>query len=387
MSPQSWPLLLVTQVAIAAAFCGTFLLPAVANLTVDMPPATWAIAADGVLGWSAILVAIAAALRLQWRRRIGISGVGLCTAAFVAIIALTVARFDDGGWQAYHTLLAGMCIAAWLLPIATRVASQLLAGPDQASPSAPRLKWSSPAARMFGIASILLAFWAIGGDPQSPWWTVTAPLPSGAKCLDCLARARPRCDVDRSHAARIGDERLVDRLGRGVHRYDGVRPGVELIWANILALALMAIVSVWIERRHAVMQPGSDVKHIGVGFHRFAAWTIVAALLLTTGVGLIADYLGEPITCRGALAWAACLAGAAAAIACLWDPAVRWSVACLYCVGLIAVGLYLDGLNLRSPQFDWALANALAAYSLATSALWSVRDRVRAVLRRCRHAG
>ena len=66
-------------------------------------------------------------------------------------------------------------------------------------------------------------------------------------------------------------------------------------------------------------------------------------------------------------------------LACLWDPAVRWPVACLYCVGLVAVGLYLDGLDLRAPLFQWALANALAAYSLATSALWSVRERLRAM--------
>ena len=77
------------------------------------------------------------------------------------------------------------------------------------------------------------------------------------------------------------------------------------------------------------------------------------------------------------LAWAAWVAAAIAAAACLWDLEVRWSAACLYGVGLIAVGLYLDRLDMHAPLFHWALANALAAYSLATSALWSVRDRLR----------
>ena len=54
-------------------------------------------------------------------------------------------------------------------------------------------------------------------------------------------------------------------------------------------------------------------------------------------------------------------------------------MAALYCVGLAGVGIFLDGINVRPPLFHWALALALAAYSLATSALWSVRDRLRDV--------
>src|SRR5262245_9866986 len=49
-----WPFLLVTQVALAAALCGTFLVPAVAGLVFDAGSATWAGAADGLMGWSAV---------------------------------------------------------------------------------------------------------------------------------------------------------------------------------------------------------------------------------------------------------------------------------------------------------------------------------------------
>jgi hypothetical protein len=48
--------------------------------------------------------------------------------------------------------------------------------------------------------------------------------------------------------------------------------------------------------------------------------------------------------------------------------------------GLVAVGIYLGGLELEAPLFHWALANGLAAYLLATSALWSGRERLRAIL-------
>jgi hypothetical protein len=77
------------------------------------------------------------------------------------------------------------------------------------------------------------------------------------------------------------------------------------------------------------------------------------------------------------LAWAAWLALAVAAVACCWDRAVRGALGALYLVGLVGVGMFLDGLNLEPPLFHWALALALAAYSLTTSALWSVRGKLK----------
>jgi hypothetical protein len=97
---------------------------------------------------------------------------------------------------------------------------------------------------------------------------------------------------------------------------------------------------------------------------------------------LLADYLGETFDVSVTLAWAAWVAVAVAGVACLWDPAMRFSLACLYCIGLVAVGMYLDSLDLRAPLFHWALANALAAYSLLTSGLWSVRERISTVMGR-----
>ena len=40
-------------------------------------------------------------------------------AALVAIVALTSLRWDTGDWLAFHTLLAGLAAAAWLLPLVT----------------------------------------------------------------------------------------------------------------------------------------------------------------------------------------------------------------------------------------------------------------------------
>jgi hypothetical protein len=169
--------------------------------------------------------------------------------------------------------------------------------------------------------------------------------------------------------------------------FSGLNGGFEFLRVNVLAAAILAVICVWIERHHEVarrhtsseyeMETIARLKRRGIPFHHFAAWAIVVVLILTTAAGLAADLFNSSFTVSWTLAWAAWVAAAVVAAACLWDPEIRWAGACLYGVGLIAVGLYLDGLNLRAPMFHWALANALAAYSLATSALWSVRDRLR----------
>ncbi|MEX0611559.1 MAG: hypothetical protein WD229_05535, partial [Pirellulales bacterium] len=152
---------------------------------------------------------------------------------------------------------------------------------------------------------------------------------------------------------------------------------VEFLWVNSIAPAVLAVVSVWIERQTAARRPP---QLRGIAFHRFAVWAIVAVLLLTTAGGLLDDLSGSLFPINAALGWMTWLAGVAAAVASLWDPAVRWPVACLYLYGLVAVGMYLAELDLRAPLFHWAMANALSAYSLATSTLWSARDRLRTAL-------
>jgi hypothetical protein len=376
------PLLLVTQVALAAALCGTFLLPGVVNLLFDMPPAAWAVAADGVLGWTAVALAAAAGTWLWWGRGVSHAGVGLFAAALVAIVTLTAARTDNGNWQAYHTLLAGNCIAMWAMPMLTRVAHQVVVGP-RSDAAAPRMIWSNAAGRCFGIVSVFLAFWGYRGDPHSPWWTVAALLAVCACCVWIAWQERRRGAMWFAAALMIPAISILWLdWGRQFSATSGLGELCEFLWVNVLAVALVALVSVWIERRQLAPPADDFRRRRGLGFHRFAAWAIVATLMLTTVMGLAADFAGQSYGVSIPLAWTAWLAGAVVALACLWDPHVRWSVACLYCVGLAAVGIYLDGLNFRTPMFQWALANALAAYSLGTSALWAARGWLRAVVAR-----
>jgi hypothetical protein len=375
-----WPALLATQVAFAAALCGAFLVPAVGKIVLTFSPANWVSAADGVRGWTSVALAVVAAIWLHWRRRANQSAVALFVAALGAISAVTVARYwDNGNAQAYHTLLAASCVAAWLLPIATRGSDRWISGLRNPAP----MLWSAPAARLFGVVGVMLAIWGYHGDPAAPgwvapWWTIAALVALSARNVWIAWHEHRPGAMWIAAVLFIPAMSIlwIDWASQFSPTTDEFGQACEFLWFNVLAAALLALLSVWMERRRIVTLSNDTSRPRGIGFHRFAAWAIVLVLLLTTGVGLLADLWNQSFRVSVPLAWAAWLAAVLTALACAWDPAVRWSVACLYCVGLVAVGLYLDGLDLRSPLFQWALANALAAYSLTTSALWSVRDRV-----------
>jgi hypothetical protein len=373
-------LLLVSQVAFAAALCGTFLVPAVWNLLWDSPPAAWAAAADGALGWSAVVLAAAAAGMLSWRRGASDNHVGFLVAAVVALVALTVARTDTGNWEAYHTLLLGNCVAACALPFVARGTNGFIGGKLAA---VTPLNWTSGAGRFFQAATVFLAFWGFDGDPSGVGWAVAALVAMGALCVWIAWREarRRRMWFAAMLLVPAASMAWLD-WGNATSPTTSI-PGqiCEFLWANVWAVAAVALLSVWIERRR-IQQVASEPRWRGIGFHRCGVWAMVVTLVLTTLAGVFADYAGESFDVSEPLAWLTWVAVAVTGLACVWDPAMRFPVACLYCIGLVAVGMYLNSLDLRPPMFYWALANALAAYSLATSALWSVREKIGATLER-----
>jgi hypothetical protein len=388
LSPRSshlaahWPALLVTQVALAAVLCAAFLAPATWRLATQSsqfaPLPSWVSSAGNTLGWWAVILAIAAALWLNWRRAVSQYSIALAAAAIVSLIALSVLQSGRGDMPAYHALLAGCCVAAWLLPAATKGINRLVA---DSVIDEPLNVWSALPVRAFDVAAVWLALWEYSS--QASWWVIGALVAIAARNVIVAWREghRGAMWIAAPLVVIAASSWWLD-LKRGGPPLQIPGEFVAFFCINVLAVALMAIISVLVERRWIVKSQDMPRTRWGLAFHRFAAWAIVATLLLTTSAGLLADLMNDSIAVNWPLAWAAWAAGVAVAIGCFWDPAIRWPVPCLYCVGLVAVGLYLDGLDFRAPMFQWALALALAAYSLATSALWSGRDRLRAVAER-----
>jgi hypothetical protein len=392
---ERWPLLLVSQVVVAAILVGTFLTPATVRLATVWSSAStslaWVSVAGEPTGWLALGLLAAAAVWLLWGQRVGQSLVTMFAATLASIVALTVLRQSGVHEQAFHTLMAGSCLAAWLLPVGTWAVNRLLS--SNTSLQLTTYSWAAWPARTFGIVTVWLTLWEYSATAS--WWVVLAIAAIGARNVAIAWREGRR--------GSLWIAALLIAFAAGVWWLDLLKKAAAMndvgdffafLWFEILIGAALAIVSVWVERRQIVSNqlPSQQNKastaggraRKGIAYHRFAAWAFVALLLLTTGAGLVADLMNESFAISETLSWAACVAAAITAAACLWDPAIRWPVACLYCVGLIAVGMYLDGLDLHSPLFHWALANALAAFTLATSGLWSVRDKLSALAARLR---
>lgn len=376
------PLLLAVQVALVGVLCASFLIPTTMRLAIAGLVPAWVADGGSLLGWCGLALAIGTA---GWQRRErGVSQWYIATTAAGLISAIALTMLGRGWTYPQHALLAGCCIAAWATPALTWLVNRLLRakelGPNAESAATCDYGWATAPVRLFDAAAVALALWEFW--TIASWWIVAALIAVAARNLVVAWRERRRGSVWIAAVLNTIAVSIwwLSLLGMGA-AMRGPGDFFAYQWINVLAVAIIAIASVWIERRRARIhsEPSTVRTSWGIAFHRFAAWAIVVVLLLTTGGGLLADLSNHPIVVNLPLVWAAWFAAAAVAIACVWDPAIRWPVPCLYLVGLLAVGLYLDGLNLQAPLFHWALANALAAYSLATSGLWSVRNRLRSI--------
>ncbi len=246
---------LTTQVALAAALCGVFLIPAVINVAYAIQPATWAISADGVLGWTAVAIATVAAMWLNGRHVLSQAAVALIVAVFLSLITLTVARSNTSSWAAYHTLLAGCCAAACLLPPAARAANRFVVSAGEAAAAA---YWSAPSVRLFAAASVFLAFWEYANASGAPWWTVAALTITSARNIWIAYREGGRGGM---WLAALLFMPAVSILwldwGSKLSYFVGLDGILEFLWVSVLAAAILAVISVWID---AVMTSRNNLQ-------------------------------------------------------------------------------------------------------------------------------
>lgn len=383
--PRELPLLLIVQVALAGALCASYMAPTTVRLAIAGLVPGWVAEGGTAAGWCGLVLAIATAGWL--RRERGVSQWYVAAAAAGLIGAVGVTILGRGWSYPPHALLAGCCVAAWITPTITWFVNELLlrkaSGFDASAIVGFDYGWAAPPVRLFDMAAAALAVWELW--TVASWWIVAALVAIAARNLVVAWREGRRGSV---WLAAVLSAVAVSVWWLSLRRMWATMfgPGEfwAFLWVHVLAAGAIALASVLIERRHAGGLHASESvrQRWGIAFHRFAAWAMVAVFIFTVGTGLVADLWNQPLSVNLNLAWAAWLATAIVAAACTWDPAIRWPIPCLYCVGLVAVALYLDGLDLQAPLFHWALANALASYSVITSGLWCERERLRGLFTR-----
>lgn len=374
------PRLLAIQVAMGIALNAALILPAAMAL-VDQPgsahPTVGAV--GGFWGWLGLILCLAS-LGMWTRARIepptpATACVGLLTLS--ALISFDVARLNSGQWQAYHALLVGATVSAVLLlaygPVLTwrrrhdeSHTETLLAAPVEPDGWLPSLLVAA------GIA-LFLALRGTLTDPARPWWS------SGSLVvLSGLAAAlAPLRRQERYLYASGGLFNLAVTIWWMTRwweprNYSTIPANIELLEVNVIALLAPALGSVAMRLRGWLnARPGRS----SLAMHEAAAVFATGAIGLAVAIGLGADaalqQVVEPFDTSTAIAWLACSAAAIISAACLFDRAAMPTWPLLYLLGLSAIGMALDPLNLRLSWLSWSAAVALPGYALAIGAAYA----------------
>ncbi len=262
------PMLLVTQVALASALCGTFLLPAALRLAIQ--PASgevWLVEAGSIAGWCALALAMVSACWLNWRKPVHQAIVAFFLAALVALTSLTSLHWDTGDWFGFHTLEVGLAAAAWLLPLATLAANRLLRGTEG---TIDPLAWSAASARLLGVAAVVAALRGLGGDPAGVWWMIGVLAAISLRNVWIAWREGGHAAM--WIAAALANVAVsiwwLDVMSQ-ISGTRGLGQAYEFVWINVIAAAAIAVLSVVI----TVGRPATvKASSIGLSYYRFAAW-------------------------------------------------------------------------------------------------------------------
>jgi hypothetical protein len=381
--------LMLSQVLLATVLLWLPLGPAILNIIAQPGGPFWSAAAGSWWAWgagAAVLAANVLSLPRSFVRSSAFYGAAVTTLA--ALIPLSLIPWDRGDWLVYHVLAAGIAAAATaVLAMETwfRWRGQRAA-----------LPWRRWAGCLI-LLTVGLGLRALFGDPSAPWWTVGLWLGAAmqlAWVAGLTVERGPMWVVPwlvnaAASLAWIGNNSL-----------RSPETLLELLWVNVLAGTVSMAISLALELWCFAKSHGLPVRdEAGAGspryeesrtgspryeetrvggprylpLHQVLAWLGMAALGTTTYFTINADLAQVPLDTPKWLPAAALAALLVATFACLWDAAMKQTVAMLYCLGLVAAGMFVDALDTQGQLFILTGTVALAAYSLATSYLWSIR--------------
>jgi len=357
--------LLLSQVLFATVLFWLPLVPAILDIAAAPSGPFWSMPAGSWLAWIAGAAVLAANVLVLPRIFVRSSAfLGAAGTTLAALIPLSLITRDRGDWLVYHVLAAGMSIAA----TAVLAAETWLRWRGQRV----ELPWRRWAGSLI-LLTCGLGLRALFGDPSAPWWTIGLWLAAAAQLAWTAGLAAQREPLW-----------LIPWLINPAVSLAWVEQNplrfpeslLELLWINVLAGCVSMMISLALELWCFARRPETSTRRM-LPLHQVLAWLGIAALGTATYFTIHADLaqvsydtpIWLPVTAIGALL--------IATFACLWDAAIKQTVAMLYCLGLVAAGMFVDALDTQGQLFILTGTVALAAYSLATSYLWSIRAGLR----------
>ncbi|MGC4003063.1 MAG: hypothetical protein QM811_07980 [Pirellulales bacterium] len=359
------PWLLALQPVAALGLLLTTIVPAVICLFLDPRPHDWYVAAGNGWAWAIGLVALGTAYFAFGKPKLagGESMAGIAATFVVALAALVAVRWDGGDWTAYHVLTLGVCATGWGL----WAAASLLRNRGATSPVI-RTGWPA----LYLILAVVVGGRAYFADPQSPWWTVGAWISGGllAAAVAGTTMRRgwlwPTFLLWNIAATIIWLELSGALFGRRLEEFG---------YLQIAVTGATILVSLGLELLFRKRNPGG--MSTGVRVHDALTTFCMVGLGVLTCLSLFDDF--HRTTREISWLWpvGALAATAVGAIVGLWDRVTRTSVFGLYSLGLIATAMFVDAFDVGGELFTFSATLALAAFTVATAYLWSIRDGIR----------
>jgi hypothetical protein len=330
----------------------------------------WISLIGGLIGWAAFgSTASAAGLYIKLTRK----SVNLEWYAFAIIAAglflpLNLATSDVGDWRTYHGLLVGQSIAAILIPLFGWYSHRLRQEPMAEQTRIAVIRWTTLAISLV----LVLAFRAVMSDPQRPWWTLGGMV-AMAPVVALLAV------YARNGSVLFGSALLINLAGSfwfvtAASRLWRIDSPLDLVSLNVLLMMLP--VPIWRKLQETIER--ETPARLEQAWHRMAPVISLAGLTLVVSAGLVCDVDGtkaQPITVLG---WSALGATMFALVTNLFDARARLTIICLYAAGLCGVGWTVHQFHPTVGTLVTTGTIVLAAYSVATSYLWSRRAGLRA---------
>ncbi len=355
-----------TQIGIGVGF---FAIPVVA-LIVHLgllPSSSVAIhQGAGLWGWTALALALGAtAWYLHYRyRTLPTQAIMAAVAGTCAMIALQSQVLDVAtgqSWQAFHVLQVMVVAVGGMLIGVERY--QLRAQSER-----PNTGTSVCLLAITGWL-VLLGLRGIGGDPTLPWWSMFSLLAAASMAIergDHLGRQRYLFAA----AALINVAVSLWWLEAGYRLSSATdfEAAIDFLCINVVAACVMIPLWLWISHKH------DDPRRVLPRIQAAAIWFAMGIYILTVGIGLLADYLAEPLELEP---WTNNLALAtlvAASISLLWQRRNQMAIVTCYFAGLAATATLLDRLPLEPIQKTWVTTMLVSAFGLGTSYLWSRRQ-------------
>lgn len=397
------PALLTMQTLLASLLFLATLVPVAPNVVPLVP--SWIGESGGVIGALLLIASLIAIWLVLQESFLAAVATVACTAllSIVVLISIAVATTDARSWMGGYSMQIGViasgffAISLHFLPeawrqrivtfsIAQRTQSTATKIDETATSWHPALvNWQSIALPLLSIGMTLFLTFT-----HENVAVIANPL-GNTSVIVCLVA----CILQLGAIAWITEQRryvwampplvllacyFVWRGASSMWKVDWLIWTIDTTQIFAIAGAAYTVICVFLER-FRFTRPGSKAKPAApLQLHHLLFLLSLCAVALRLAIQLQADYFDLNGSFNDIVAITSTSAILIASVCSLWQRGSTVVVLMIYFAGLLVTGEFVNQLNPSGQLFEFVSTLALAAFTLATGYIWSIRERARPML-------